>query len=330
MKFRLFFISILAPFFGLAQYALINEIGWVDSSSDSVWVEVYIPEQEGFSSSELKLYFNNKLVWFPDGFIPQGEYFSVELDADLFETEYAQKSIFSHGHAELELIYDGSLLHAAPMRCIPQNSSLIWQGFAFNYSAQPSRNQENIAESLSLNPVDLELNSPGGFYDQSIVVDAVNNLTESQSIHWNKGDVAVSLDSEVLTSEGIQLSSHGEPADLSYIEASGYQIDPVGEIHTAAVRSFQVFEKGCPVSEVSRNTYFLKNGDSDKYKLPVVSITCEDASLFSGTGIYGYGDSGINFDLRGSNWERPATIEYFEDGQLMLEQNIGLRIRGKS
>jgi len=318
------------PLMGFGQYALINEIGWVDSTEDKVWVEFYIFDIEEIDVSEINLYFKNKLIWFPDGLIVESEYFSIELDASLFENEHSQKSIFATGHDELELIYDGSLLHAAPMKCIPTGASLAWQGFTFVYTSQPSRNQANSIESIGVNPVELELSKPGGFYSQEIVVESNSALSNNQMVHWNMGDVPITKGSDVMLSLGIEVESGAEAAELAYIEASGYQLNPVGIIHTAEIRCFQVFDQGCPVSEISRNTYFLRDEDDTKYQLPVISITSEDKSFFGPKGIYGYGESGINFDLRGANWERPATIEYFDGGEQLLQQNIGVRIRGKS
>lgn len=331
MKNSLCILLLLIPYFGFAQYALINEVGRVEESPDSVWVEFYVSELQVIDRSQLKLYFNNRLIWFPDTEVSEDSYFSIVLDADLVGQNGVEKSVFSPGHIDLELIYNSSLLHAAPMKCIPEGSSLMWQGFSFVYSAQPSRNQENNDQVLALSPVQLDLNFLGGSYDESVDVLVLNNLNQDQSVHWNKGEVPVKSSSDLFPSTGLRVQSgDGGAAELAYIEASGYQIEPLGTIATAEVRSFQVFEKGCPVSEVSRNTYFIGSGDAQRYNLPIVSITTNDAALFGAQGIYGYGESGINFDLRGKKWEKPATIEYFEGGELKLQQNIGLRIRGKS
>ncbi len=62
----------------------------------------------------------------------------------------------------------------------------------------------------------------------------------------------------------------------------------------------------------------------EAHDIPVVSITTERAGLWDPqTGIY------INFDQRGSTWEREATFQYFEPGQgLVVEEPVGLRIHG--
>lgn len=73
------------------------------------------------------------------------------------------------------------------------------------------------------------------------------------------------------------------------------------------------------------------------HKMPVLSIVTDNQNLFNqDSGIYVPGkyfdpnnpcNSG-NYSMRGREWERPVSFAYFKDGQLVTEQNAGMRIHG--
>lgn len=239
-----------------------------------------------------------------------------------------QEGVFSNYHPEVQLLKNGESIDRFPERCIPTGGSQVKFEGEWKYIAEATPQEENSEDFLEMQEQVVNLNVDGGYYDYRPVLDYDGILYPNSELKWNDGSVE-------LNAESANLDAHTFPfdapnAELSYIEASGYQIPPQGDIHTAIVRQFQVYQYGCPVGPVLRKTFFLGNGENSRYQLPVVSINTADDNLFSDDGIYGYGETGINFDYRGKDWERPATVEYFENGQLKLSQNIGLRIRGKS
>lgn len=89
-------------------------------------------------------------------------------------------------------------------------------------------------------------------------------------------------------------------------------------------------------SALSTRTYLL---DADLFtsNLPVVSLTTDARNLFDEKiGIYTPGDvpdgplelGRGNFFETGREWERPAHVDYFEGGEHVFGQDIGIRIHG--
>ena len=106
-------------------------------------------------------------------------------------------------------------------------------------------------------------------------------------------------------------------------------------------------------SKIIDKTYFITTGDLKQYEdLSIVSLVTNPDNLFDPDyGIYVTGTqyqnwkkspqynpnqnpwdkNGIcNYYSRGSEWEREASVTFFEKGKVVIEQNIGLRIKGAS
>ncbi|WP_070328520.1 CotH kinase family protein [Exiguobacterium aurantiacum] len=82
---------------------------------------------------------------------------------------------------------------------------------------------------------------------------------------------------------------------------------------------------------------YLLDFDLFTSNLPVVSLTTDATNLFdSAIGIYTPGDAPDgplefgrgNFFETGQEWERPAHVDYFEGGEHVFGQDIGIRIHG--
>ena len=101
-------------------------------------------------------------------------------------------------------------------------------------------------------------------------------------------------------------------------EASPIYADPLEISQTTVVRA-RAFQPGYNPSAIKSHTFILNQDLS----IPTLSIITDPSNIWGGSGIYS------NYDLRGDEWERPATIEFFEsDGSLQFSSNIGLRIHG--
>ncbi|MCC5926378.1 MAG: CotH kinase family protein [Bacteroidetes bacterium] len=85
-------------------------------------------------------------------------------------------------------------------------------------------------------------------------------------------------------------------------------------------------------SPVNTSTFFVHPSGSDRYTLPVFSISVDFEHFFSDeTGIYVEGSHGgtPNFSQRGEDWERPIHIEFFEaNGNRAFSHGAGARIHG--
>ncbi|MEO0403739.1 MAG: CotH kinase family protein [Bacteroidota bacterium] len=264
--------------------------------------------------------------------------FEIEIPLDqeffLFELPKSpsylrnQKSVFDDHHEMVYLIQNQQVVDSFPERCVPQNGAQIKIGGQWTWVNTATQGMENGSDFTVFQSQELNLNANGGYYTYLPIIEQEGIVFPGSEVKWNDGSQELNWDSPNLTAH--QFNGEAPSAELSHIEASGYQIAVQGAVHTAHVRQFQIYQHGCPVSEVQRSTFFIGNGEAERYHLPVLSINTADENLFGDAGIYGYGASGYNFDLRGRNWERPATVEYFENGQNKLSQNVGIRIRGKS
>ena len=104
-------------------------------------------------------------------------------------------------------------------------------------------------------------------------------------------------------------------------------------------------------SEVASKTYFVTTGDLYKYQdLTIISMVTDPENLFSpDKGIYVTGtmyqdwkksdeydpfikpwdkNTKCNYFMKGSEWEREAFLTIFDKGEISLQQNIGIRIKG--
>lgn len=93
------------------------------------------------------------------------------------------------------------------------------------------------------------------------------------------------------------------------------------------------------------NTKTVNDVSEIQSSLNVACITLPESDLFGwNTGIMTYGQSSTidegfykewwyrpgNFTQRGRDWEKEINFQYFEDGELKLDQNCGLRISGNA
>lgn len=121
---------------------------------------------------------------------------------------------------------------------------------------------------------------------------------------------------------------------------------PTEKIYKGTVVRAKVFKDGFTPSETVTRTFFVNPSGITKYSVPVVAVTAPETSFFDyDTGIYTPGitfdqfrrdNPGLpagfcsigNFSNSGDLWERPATIEFFNNNSLILSQESAFRIHG--
>ncbi len=106
---------------------------------------------------------------------------------------------------------------------------------------------------------------------------------------------------------------------------------------------FMCKSEGKLPSDIQNNSYFISPAGQNRYSLPITSITTDEKHLFDYyEGIYVPGElyynnapNGgywakikANYTQKGENWEKPAHITLIENGEVKLNQNIGVRISG--
>ena len=154
------------------------------------------------------------------------------------------------------------------------------------------------------------------------------------------------------SSEPNKFSSLGED-DYSPISISrGHRYKGVQYLVNKAmiVRAVSKNERG-EFSQVITKTYFVTNEVLYKYEdTTVISLVTDPENLFSPDfGIYVTGtmyqewknsdeydpkqklwdkNSKCNFFMKGSEWEREAFLTIFDKGEIILQQNVGIRVKG--
>ena len=105
-------------------------------------------------------------------------------------------------------------------------------------------------------------------------------------------------------------------------------------------------------SKIFQKSYFITTNDLSYYEdFTIVSLITNPKNLFDpDTGIYVTGnqfiewvknggntqksvwdtDNVCNYFMKGSEWEREAYIEIFEKGEVTVQENVGIRIKGSS
>lgn len=146
-----------------------------------------------------------------------------------------------------------------------------------------------------------------------------------------------------------------DPIDLkNHIEKLFWISDITGSFFPLVIREKKspaitlralVIEEGKEPSDIISNTYFIKNNDPVKDKLPIISLTMNENQLkgfYEGIGVPGIDYESwryqseiltnnfapANYGRSGRDAEIPANIEVFENGKQVLNQTVGLRIHG--
>ena len=103
-------------------------------------------------------------------------------------------------------------------------------------------------------------------------------------------------------------------------ESSPIYDSPITINQTTVIRARTFLSDYYP-SNIKSHTYIL----NQDFSIATLSIITDPTNIWGESGIY------TNYDNRGDEWERPATIEFFEsDGSLQFSSDIGLRIHGGS
>ena len=143
---------------------------------------------------------------------------------------------------------------------------------------------------------------------------------------------------------GVNLSSPSSISTSSNYKVPFYPVDKA-----MIVRAVTKNSKG-EFSEIITKTYFITNEDLYKYQdLTVISIVTDPDNLFRpDIGIYVTGNMYIeekkriegdnnprwrrnqkcNYLMTGKEWEREAFVTIFDKGEINVQQNMGIRVKG--
>ncbi|MBP5730458.1 MAG: hypothetical protein J6X19_04550, partial [Clostridia bacterium] len=181
-----------------------------------------------------------------------------------------------------------------------------------NY-ASDSKNAAFISE---MKPVFSDL---GGFYTGDLKL----NISLPAYFDGDKYDIRITFNGS--EPAGGSDKYNGKPITLpnEYSVTTDFD-DPSQNVTVTVVRAACFNSDRQLVGKVATATY-IQVKDLSRFKLPVIALATNSNNLDGSTGIF------TNSWGKGSAWERPVFVQYFEtDGTLCLSQDAGLRLFGGS
>jgi len=183
----------------------------------------------------------------------------------------------------------------------------------------------------------------GGFYEEDFWL-VLSTQDPQAAIHYTM-DGSGPTQNSLLYTQPLRVSSRAnQPNELSAISTIAQQWkEPNGEVFKASVIRAKVFHPNGAHSAIGTQTYFVDQNMTNRYTLPIMSITTDPDHFFNhDQGIYVIGRAydtydgqfdylESNYNQYGGQWERPVHIEFFNaSGKLSLSQDCGVRIHGSS
>jgi len=198
----------------------------------------------------------------------------------------------------------------------------------------------------------LFFNLESGFYSDDSIELQIETLNSNASIYYTL-DGSIPSENSTLYENPIVLKDKSEEENVysayTNVETSHKNFKPAKKITKCnIVRAIAKFSDGS-FSEIVSNTYFVGLDRKKIYgDVPIISIITDPDNLFGDeNGIYVVGKKyeewlkkgnrktnspKPNYNVKGRESERPASIEYFpsDESQKGFKQNMGIRIMGNA
>lgn len=202
------------------------------------------------------------------------------------------------------------------------------ENFAFMETTPNAPNDEKSVISVDVpEPV---LSNEGGFYSDgfSLSIDVPKGTTVYYTLDGSQPTVSSSVYSSPIDVSDIS-ASENKLSEITGITTMGY-VPPSKPIDKAFIINAVAVDSEGNYSDTVTASYFVGYQNRNPYyrNMKVISIVTDSDNLFDAEkGIYVEGNN-YNYDNKGPEWERPASIQIFDNGILQHTQNIGIRIHG--
>ena len=319
------------------------------------WIEIYNTGDEPFDISHFGLSddFEQPFRWtFPQGtVIDTGEFLLVWASGkDRNDHTDELHTSFSIAQAGEEVLLThfrtGERLDEVDPIEIPSDQSYgrdpdgseNWVFFK-----KPTPGSSNLEGDTSILPAPVTFSADGGFHPEAFYLEL--STEEGFEIRYTLDGSEPDLSSPKYEEPIPVYDRTTEPNNLSTIlEISnnyGNAAPPAENVFKGTVVRAAAFSWGYRSRTVTQ-TYFVHELASDRYTIPIISLSAHADSLFGyDRGIYVLGrrwdedgqqhglGADANFAGRGHDWERPMHMEMYEtDGRQVISQDIGVRLHG--
>lgn len=191
----------------------------------------------------------------------------------------------------------------------------------------PGRANGNIRR---LSIASVRFSHESGFYDEAFSLSA--EVPDGYSLYYTT-DASTPDATKRYYSGPLSVSDISDSPDvisrITVTPTEAGMFFPDAPSDKATVLRFVLCDDAGHVSDVRTLTYFVGYGEKDGYgDLAVISLVSDPADLFDeNKGIF----VGGNWNNRGSEWERAASLTFFDEGKsYVFSQDCGIRIHGSS
>lgn len=362
----LFALTALAQSVVLNELVASNERGLADEDGDHPdWLELYNPNLAATSLAGYGLSDDSKepFKWRVPPLILGGHRYLLVFASGKDRTKsrtalHANFSLRASGEKVLLTAPDGTLASELPGRGLlpdlawgrlPDGSTNLY------YLSRPTPGEPNTGPQFAAIATSPTFSVPGGF--------ATAPLDVSVSSPESTATVRLSLDGSEPSENSLPIvgplwvtDRNGAANLLSLIPGTATVnqhtdgwFPPRGLIPKGTVVRARAFAANAFPSPVVTRTWFVGTNTPARFQLPVLSLTTDTNGLFNYVqGIYvlgklfddyraGHPDEPLtghtpaNYQARGTDWERPAHLEFFlPDGRLGFEREVFVGIQGQS
>jgi hypothetical protein len=223
---------------------------------------------------------------------------------------------------------------------------ILLVSFLIQHAVTHAQEERAAGSGLTTVPESVSFSIQGGFHAGPLSL--VLHSTEADvEIRYTLDGSEPTEESDLYEDQIFITDRSDEPNNLSEILDISHNYAnaalPAGKVFKGTVVRAAAFREDTIRSPVTTNTYFINQRGSDRYSLPVISLSVHPDSLFDHEkGIYVLGkiwyDAGANnhsggapanYNQRGDEWERLMHMELYEpDGTRGISQEIGARLHG--
>jgi len=361
VKFNLLLIltTVIASWYKpvVSQQVLINEIMSSNAitmldedGDDSDWIEIHNPGVNAFDLGGFGLSDDESepFKWvFPSMTIQPGEYRLVWASGknrtNPSNPLHTNFSLSSLGEDLILVMPSGELMDQVAGVALQTDISYGRKPQATDnwlFYTEPSPGESNTGQGYPILLQKPQFSYNAGYYTDSLVLSITSSIPDAVIRYTTNGSLPTNSDPVFINP--ITLKSRiGDPNTISLIPTNnnpdpgppyyeGWQ-PPLGEVFKAHVIRARSFHPEAPPGPVVTGTYFVGPLASQRFSLPVFSLTTNPENLFDDeVGIYVHGNN-TNYFQDGDEWERTAHLELFEnEGNQAFAEDIGIRTHGNT